>query len=249
MEFNTALLAFTAIIAGATYVQTVTGFALGMIVMGAVTALDLVSIAFTSVVISLVTLANGVFAIKGNMKAINRRAVASTCVGIIPGLVIGLWVLDYMSSESAALLQTLLGITIILGGLMIMLKPTPIEKPSGQGAFGASGVAAGILAGMFSMAGPPLVYQFYRQPFEMISIRLSLLTIFLTSSLARTIMVGIQGDLTLDMFTFSAICLPVVAAFTWLGRKFPPPVSNINLRRIAFGLLILIGISLLLSAG
>jgi len=247
LEFDTALLGFAAIIAFATYVQTVTGFALGMIVMGAVTAFDLVPIAFTSVVISLVTLANGIFAIKGNMNAVNRKAVLATSIGILPGLVVGLWLLDYLSEEFAALLQVLLGITIIVGGLMIMLKPEPIKAPSGNPVFAGSGAAAGLLAGLFSMAGPPLVYQFYRQPFEMLTIRLSLLTIFLTSSLLRTTMVGIQGGLTLDMFTFSAICLPIVVAFTWLGRKFPPPVSNNNLRRIAFGLLILIGISLLIT--
>ncbi|WP_372739962.1 hypothetical protein [Neptunomonas sp.] len=60
------LIPFIAIIAFATCVQTVTGFALGMIVMGAVTAFELAPIAFTSVVISAVVLINGVVAIKGS---------------------------------------------------------------------------------------------------------------------------------------------------------------------------------------
>lgn len=247
MELTSALFAFAAIIAFATYVQTVTGFALGMIAMGAVTAFDLVPIAFTSVVISLVTLANGIFAIKGNMRALNKKIVLITTLGIFPGLAVGLWLLDYLSAELASTLQILLGITIIGGGMMIMLKPEPMESTSGNVTFAGAGATAGLLAGMFSMAGPPLVYQFYRQPFEMLTIRLSLLAIFLLCSLLRTAMVGLQGGLTMDMFTFSAICLPIVAAFTWLGRKYPPPVSNNTLRRMAFGLLILIGISLLLT--
>lgn len=247
MELTSALIAFAAIIAFATYVQTVTGFALGMIVMGAVTSFDLVPIAFTSVVISLVTLANGLFAIKGNMHALNKKTVLITTAGIFPGLAIGLWLLDYLSAEFSSTLQALLGITIIGGGLMIMLKPEPMKTISSNATFAGAGTTAGLLAGMFSMAGPPLVYQFYRQPFEMLTIRLSLLAIFLLCSLIRTVMVGTQGGLTMDMFTFSAICLPIVAAFTWLGRKYPPPVSNTTLRRIAFGLLIVIGISLLIT--
>ncbi|WP_222224754.1 TSUP family transporter [Marinobacterium arenosum] len=242
------LIGFTAIIAFATYVQTVTGFALGMIVMGAVTTFELVPIAFTSVVISLVTIANGCFAIKGNMKALNLNTILITCAGIFPALALGLALLDYLSSEFSSLLQTLLGTTIICGGLMIMLKPEPIARPSGKPLFAASGAAAGLLAGMFSMAGPPLVYQFYRQPFEMQTIRLSLLAIFLICSVLRTGMVGVQGGLTLDMFTFTALALPVVALFTWLGRNYPPPLSPANLRRLAFGLLITIGISLLVGA-
>ncbi|WP_315980327.1 TSUP family transporter [Aliamphritea spongicola] len=122
------LLAFTGIIAFATYVQTVTGFALGMIVMGTVTAINLVPIAFTAVVISAVTLINGLFALKGNLKAVDWRKVMLTTAGILPGVIAGLILLDYMSEEFSELLQLLLGITIILGGLMIMLKPQPLEN-------------------------------------------------------------------------------------------------------------------------
>lgn len=248
MGLDFTLIGFITIIAFATYVQTVTGFALGIIVMGAVTALDLVPIAFTSVVISLVTFINGVVVLKGNMKAVDLKRVWLTCAGLFPALAAGLWLLNVLSSELNHLLQILLGLMVILGGLMIMFKPYPLKQPSGSAAFTASGVAAGLLAGLFSMAGPPLVYLFYRQPFELKTIRLCLLTIFLLSAICRTGMVGIQGGLTMEMFTFSAVCIPVVTLFTWIGRRFPPPLSSNNMRRVAFSILIIIGISLLISA-
>jgi len=241
------LIPFLAIIAFATYIQTVTGFALGMIVMGAVTAFDLVPIAFTSVVISIVTFFNGLFAIRGHIRALDLKLVGYTCLGIIPGLVLGLWLLNYLSSDFSRLLQLLLGITICLGGLMIMLKPEPLAKPSHKGAFFASGASAGFLAGLFSMAGPPLVYLFYRQPFGLKTIRLSLLAIFLICSTARTGMVAIQGQLTEQMIIYSAICVPLVMLMTWAGRRYPPPLSPTNMRRLAFALLIGIGGSLIVS--
>ncbi|WP_271270903.1 sulfite exporter TauE/SafE family protein [Aliamphritea hakodatensis] len=241
------LLVFTGIIAFATYVQTVTGFALGMIVMGTVTAINLVPIAFTAVVISAVTLINGLFALKGNLRAVDWRKVMLTTAGILPGVIAGLVLLDYMSEEFSELLQLLLGITIILGGLMIMLKPQPLEKPSPDLAFTASGATAGFLAGLFSMAGPPLVYLFYRQPFELLTIRLCLMTIFLSSSVARTAIVGIQGGLTWDMLVYSVLCIPVVMFFTWIGKRYPPPLTTPNMRRLAFFLLIIIGVSLVIS--
>lgn len=241
------LVPFIAIIAFATYVQTVTGFALGMIVMGAVTAFDLVPIAFTSVIISAVTLINGLVALKGNFKALDLKRVAITCSGIFPALLVGLFLLDYLSEAFNDLLQLLLGLTIIAGGLMIMLKPEPLKQPSAPGVFAVSGAAAGLLAGLFSMAGPPLVYLFYRQPFELKTIRLCLLSIFLISSVSRTVMVGFQGGLTLDMLTFSVLCIPMVMAFTWVGKHYPPPLSQTNMRRLAFSLLILIGITLIIS--
>lgn len=246
MELMT-LLPFIAIIAFATYVQTVTGFALGMIVMGAVTTFDLVPIAFTSVVISAVTFINGLVAVKGNVQALDVKRVMLTCAGMCPAILVGLLLLDYMSSEFNHILQLLLGATIIGAGLMIMLKPDPLQKPSSAPVFAGCGALAGVMAGMFSMAGPPLVYVFYRQPFEIKTIRLCLVSIFLLSAVMRTGMVGAQGGLTIEMGIFSALCIPMVTLFTWIGKNYPPPLSSNNMRRFAFFLLILIGISLLIK--
>lgn len=242
-----ALIPFIAIIAFATYVQTVTGFALGMIVMGAVTTFDLVPIAFTSVVVSAVTFINGAVALKGNFDAVDAKRVLITCSAMFPAIMGGLLLLDYMSSDFNSLLQLLLGITIIAAGLMIMLKPEPMAKPSSNLIFAGSGAVAGLMAGLFSMAGPPLVYLFYRQPFELKTIRLCLLSIFLLSAVGRTTMVGAQGGLTLDMLIFSVVCIPMVTLFTWIGKNYPPAVSPATLRRLAFFLLILIGVSLVIK--
>jgi uncharacterized membrane protein YfcA len=246
MLFET-LLPFMVIIAIATYVQTVAGFALGMIVMGTVTTFELVPIAFTSVVISAVTLINGVFILKGGFKTLNLRLVVITVIGTLPGLLIGLALLEYLSASFNEVLQTILGIAIIVAGVSMILKPTPAEqKTTKEGAFFCAGVASGLLSGLFSMGGPPLVYLFYRQPFELSAIRMYLLSIFLVSSISRITMVGIQGGLTLDMLLFSACCIPVVLTMSWVGKHYPPPLSLTNMRRIAFALLIIIGISLLI---
>ncbi|OUR74945.1 hypothetical protein A9Q75_19610 [Colwellia psychrerythraea] len=241
------ILSFMAILAVATYVQTVTGFALGMIVMGAVTVSGLVPIAFTSVIISTVTLFNCLFVLKGEFRTFDYSLAAKTCIGIFPGLFIGLILLDYMSSSFGELLQLLLGLTIIIAGLLIILKPKPLKKKSQGWAFGLSGVASGLLAGLFSMGGPPLVYLFYRQPLELKTIRLCLLSVFLVSSVSRITMVGFQGGLSWNMLYFSLLCMPVVMTFSWVGKHFPPPLSATNMRRVAFTLLIVIGLSLIIA--
>ena len=91
------------------------------------------------------------------------------------------------------------------------------------------------------MGGPPLVYLFYRQPIELKTIRLCLLSVFFISSVSRITMVGFQGGLSLNMLYFSLLCMPVVMAFSWVGKHFPPPLSATNMRRVAFTLLIVIG--------
>lgn len=242
------LLPFMAIIAVATYVQSVAGFALGMIVMGTVTTFNLVPIAFTSVVISFVTLINSIFILKGCMQQLNRRLVLLTVAGMLPGLMIGLTLLEYLSSEYSQILQNILGIAIIGAGISMILKsPHKDRKQSHEGMFLGAGTASGILTGLFSMGGPPLVYIFYRQPFTLNLIRLYLLSIFFVSSISRITMVGIQGGLTSDMLLFSVICIPVVLGMSWVAKHYPPPISLNTMRKFAFCLLMIIGSSLLFS--
>jgi len=242
------LLPFMAIIAVATYVQSVAGFALGMIVMGTVTTFNLVPIAFTSVVISFVTLINSVFILKGCFHQLNRRLVLLTVAGMLPGLLIGLTLLEYLSNDYNQILQNILGVAIIGAGISMILKsPHKDRQQSHDGMFFAAGSASGILTGMFSMGGPPLVYTFYRQPFTLHLIRLYLLSIFFVSSVSRITMVGLQGGLTSEMLLFSLICIPVVLGMSSIAKRFPPPISLDTMRKFAFCLLMVIGSSLLFS--
>lgn len=239
------LLPFFLITALGTYVQTVTGFAMGMIVLGCVTQFQLAPVTFTSVVISLLMLANGPIALKGNMKHLDRRVFTWSLAGLLPALVTGVLLLNYLSDEFARILQWLLGLTIIAGGLFIMLKPEPLPQQSHAPAFAVAGAAAGIFGGLFSIAGPPLVYQLYRQPMSLPTIRLTLLAVFLVMNTVRLLVLGIEGELTKDMLWIALISVPVVALFTMIGKRYPPPVSDKTMRRMAFGMLIIIGTSLL----
>lgn len=240
------LLPFMAIIAVATYVQSIAGFALGMIVMGTVTTFNLVPIAFTSVVISSVTLMNSIFILKGCFGQLNKRIVIITVTGMLPGMFIGLTLLEYLSSSFNEILQTILGVAIIGAGISMILKsPHKDRKHSKEPAFFCAGTASGILNGMFSMGGPPLVYIFYRQPFPLNLIRLYLLSIFFVSSISRLTMVGIRGELTSDILLFSAVCIPIVLGVSWFAKHYPPPISLDTMRKIAFCMLMVIGSSLL----
>ena len=67
-------------------------------------------------------------------------------------------------------------------------------------------------------------------------------------NILRLMVLAIQGELTLEMFWTGLFCLPVVALFTVIGKRFPPPFSDNTMRRLAFLLLIVIGISLVLGA-
>jgi len=42
--------------------------------------------------------------------------------------------------------------------------------------------------------------------------------------------------------------LPMVVCGTWLGRRFPPNLSETKIKRLAFGLMLLIGLWITVSS-
>lgn len=237
-----------AIIMVGTYFQTVTGFGLGIIVIGASTAFGLTSVAIMAAVVSLVTLANCAFALPGSTKCIEWKSVRLVVIGVLPGVVAGVVLLEYLSHSAASVLQCLVGVMIVYSGLNFMLRPSVRAERSGDTSFFVSGFSSGLTGGLFGMAGPPLVYQFYRQPFDITTIRNMLLVVFACTSASRSVFVGVQGQLSAEILFLTAVSLPIVTLTTYLGRRFPPPFSAETMRRIVFGLLMVIGSYLILSA-
>lgn len=240
------LLPLLALMGAASYFQTVTGFGLGMIVMGATSGLGLAPVATVATLVSLVTLANSAVALPGKMHHIDWRAVGAATLGILPSVVAGVLILDYLSSAASGILQVLLGAVVLYGGLSAALRPAPLVRRSGDRSFFVSGIFGGLLSGMFGVSGPPLIFQFYRQPLSMVEIRCALILVFTATSVTRTLFSAWQGQLGADIWAQAALAVPVVAVTTIAARRFPPPLSAVATRRIAFGVLVVIGAYLML---
>lgn len=245
---TTTLLVLILILAVASYFQTVTGFGLGMIVMGATSGMGLVPVATVAAVVSLVTLANSMVALPGRTRDIDWRAARAATVGILPAIVGGVLLLDYLSATAAGVLQLLLGIVIIQGSIGFALRPVQLDERSSDFSFAASGFFSGLSGGLFGVAGPPLIFQFYRQPMDPVTVRNMLLLLFSVTSATRSLYLGVQGRLDAEIWTLVGFAVPVVALATFVGRRYPPPLPARTMRRIVFTVLILIGAYLVMSA-
>lgn len=98
------------------------------------------------------------------------------------------------------------------------------------------------------MAGPPIIFHIYRQPMTLAGVRAMLLLIFAITSGSRTLFVGLKGGITHEVWLLSGLSVVLVTLATLAGRRFPPPVRPMALRRTAFSILILIGLGLIASA-
>jgi hypothetical protein len=110
------------------------------------------------------------------------------------------------------------------------------------------GALSGLMGGMFSTAGPPLVYHFYRQPLPIQVIRETLVAVFGLNAILRLLLVVLAGNIPSAAYWPCLLAIPVVIAATALARKFPPPLSPLMFRRAVFCLLFLSGASLALPA-
>ncbi|MGM0595193.1 MAG: sulfite exporter TauE/SafE family protein, partial [Pseudomonadota bacterium] len=228
------------------YVQTVTGFAMGLIIMGAATLFDLVPVAFTAVVITMTSMFNILLALAREHHHIHWRTVLLASLGMAPALILGVWLLNYLSVESTQTLKALLGGFILVGATLLVLKPHPRNRLLLGWRDVVAGALGGFFGGLFSTAGPPLVYHLYRQPFSIDVVRTSLLAIFGFTTVLRNGYVAASGDFTLEMLHTSLLAIPVVYLATVLGQRFPPPLAETGMRRLAFALLAVLGILLLL---
>src|SRR5690606_34403265 len=227
-----ALIPFALVVLFAVYFHTVTGFGLAMIIMGL--ASGMVSVATLASVISIVTLMNSGVALRGNLHHVPWKATAPMAIAVLPASVLGVVLLDYLSSEAADVIQILLGLVIAYGGLSLAWRPRPLTEVSGMGSFAWFGFLGGLIGGMFSIPGPPMIFQLYRQPLTLAQIRTALIFLNAVIAGARTLFVAAQGQLHMQELVLSAICLPLVALATLAGKHYPPPFSPEAMRRIAF---------------
>ena len=242
-----ALPVFLLIIAVAGYFQTVTGFGLSMIVTGAIAGLGLTSVAVVAAVVNVLALVNCAIALPGRSPHIDPRIAVPVIASVVPMIGVGVVLLAYLSSEATSVLRVALGLIIIYGGVSIVWQARPRERQSGALSFVAAGACSGLCGGLFGMSGPPLIYQLYRQPIALARIRDLLILIFTITSFTRIVMLGISGQIGRHILILSAFAIPAIAISTFLGRRFPPPLSPRTMRRVICVVLVGIGVELVVS--
>lgn len=238
---------FAALVLAAAYVQTVSGFALGLIVMGAVGALHLAPIAFAALVVSVISLVNVLSALWGRWHDVDRRLLRAAAAAMVPTVLGGLALLDWLQSAWLEGLRAMLGGFILAAGVLLMLRPHPRLAPSPLWKAVLWGGIAGLFGGLFSTAGPPIVFHLYREPIGIPAIRATLLAFFAIATLTRIAATGATGAIDGAVLAWLAVGVPAVLVGTWAGRRFPPALPDLAMRRIAFVLLAGLGLALLLS--
>jgi len=239
---------FLAVVVLGVLVQTLTGFAMGLIIMVGVALFSIADIAFAAAVVSFISLVNALVAMRKGRHHIDWQLSGWMLAGLVPAMGLGLYLLTYLSENYYELLRLLLGVVVILAGASLMISPRPFQDRSGNGSFFAFGALGGVLAGMYSVGGPPIAYFAYRQPMTINAVRFSLLAIIAGSTVIRSAMVLFSGQMTMAMLTTSAVAIPLVIVVTLIASRYMQLVPDRIVRVMVFLVLILAGGSLIVDS-
>lgn len=239
---------FIIVVFAAAYVQTVTGFAFGLVFMGLIGLTGLISVEDAAVVVSIATIVNAFVVLVRGWRCVNLRYLGLTLLGAIPCVLVGYSILEWLAGSSLLLLEMLLGLVIIASSFQLLFQPKPLNHVSHGWTFTLFGTFGGLLSGLFSSAGPPIVYHFYRQPIAYPVIRETLLALFTCTGFMRLGTVVVTGGWHISILWWSLLSCPIVIIATILARRYPPKLNPNGIRRVVFVLLFLSGLSLGLPA-
>lgn len=239
-----ALVELIAITSVAAYVQTTTGFAIGLVTMGGIGLTGLMDLPDAAVLVSVLTLCNALLILAKGWRDIAWPEFRLLIIPTIVALFVGYAVLEALAGSSLDWVRLVLAGAVIASSVQLLFNPHPLAQRSPTWSFVGFGALAGLMGGLFSTSGPPLVYHLYRQPIRHVSVRETLVLIFALNGIVRLATVGIAGRMPPVSLWWTLISVPTVIVVTYLAHRWPPPISRTALRRAAFVLLLLSGLSL-----
>lgn len=235
-------------VAFATYAQNLTGFAFSLILLGLVSVFHVASVSEAANAAMVLTLVNAFTYFRARPGSVPWRLMKPALNGSTVGVIVGLMLLAWLSGGAVAWLRGLLGVSILGCAALLVLQARPLVQVSGPLSFAVIGGLSGILGGLFSSSGPPIVFHMYRQPLDRELVRRALLLMFAFNALVRLVIVLPTGQFSAYSALLAGCALPVVYAVTTLHHKRPLQVSPTVLKWLVSGLLAAAGATLIASA-
>lgn len=243
-----SLMGLAAIAGVASYLQTLTGFAFGLVFMGAIAATGVIGIEDGATVVSILVMVNGAQILATERRYVSFKSFLQIVPVALVATVAGTLLLPFLLAKSLAWLKFILGIVVIASSLRLLHVPAGTPGFPRGPAMALSGLAGGLMGGLFAIPGPPIVYVIHRYLRSYREIRATLVAIFSAIIGFRLAFSSLVTPPTAGILAITLLLVPVAIAVTALARRYPPPLTARVMTAITVFLLVLTGLVLVLPA-
>lgn len=174
-------------------------------------------------------------------KHIDLKCIATLMLATLPGIPLGVYMLKEVSPQT---------LSIVLGVIMIgftshqlVVRPKPVHL--GGAVTALAGFACGVLSASIGAGGPPVIIYTAIQPWPKDKAKATLAFYFTVSGLVVILSHALSGMITREVMSLYAMSLPTLVLGIYLGTQAYKRISDHGYRRLAFGLVFLLGCMLL----
>lgn len=247
MEFLAALLPLASVLCLGVFVQSAAGFAAGLIIVPCLLLQDF-SIAEAQAALLVATIPQNASGIWRFRDSITAKEVATPGITRVVFFPIGCFLLTYLQTFPMDRVRQVVGVVVLLITFAIIsFKPRPRDSLHPAWAWIAFPIS-GVLQGLLGMGGPPMVFWVQAHDWSTRQTRGFMFSMYLISiAPALLVLYYYFGDVIVQPMIGAAATIPVLLVVTVLGLKFGDRLGRQRLRKVTYGLLILIGINGVLS--
>jgi hypothetical protein len=229
------------ILFAAGFIQGLTGFGFGMVAMSLTPIF--VDVKFASIFIALLCAVNNFFVLWSVRKAVSLRRVFLIFLGGAIGIPIGIYLLKTLD---AGLIKKMLGIVLVGFSGYSLLRRGESELRLGRIWAMPMGILSGVLNGIINMGGPPVIIYTYHKGWDKRVVKAALVLYFTVMSAYKVGLLVAARMISTGMLKLSLILIPIMFIGTVLGFPIFERINKEGMRRITFGLLLVLGVLLIL---
>jgi len=221
------------------FVQTVVGFAASAVAVPLL--LIVLDIRQSITLISILLFFFSVIMVYQSWKDINRRIVWQMVIGIIPGMLVGIFVLKH---GSPVFLKRFLGFFIISYVMYSFLRKRSIALLRKLSI--ATGFIGGIFSGLFATGGPFYVAYITNRLNRANAIRATIIGVLAIINILRLPMLAYNSMITAHIIIIALYAFPAFLLSIYLGQRFYRRINEAYFRNILLSVLLVSGLLLII---
>lgn len=155
----------------------------------------------------------GLGGLRGAWKSCDWRSIGHLTPGLVVGIPIGISVLSLFAANPVRLaIGFVIAASVALLWFGVRLPPRPSRWIAG-----GVGLLSGVISGLASMGGPPIVVYLLALGHGAIVVRATSMVFFMLSGMVSTVPMSITSLIDQETLIWTAVATPVLFLGSWLG--------------------------------